>query len=80
MERNATGLVLGLALDKPLHAPELYSLEIFKKSDAEYLGKSVSLPVSLTDLELLETHIHSIAAKLSLPLKPTEFFVVSHGE
>lgn len=79
MERNATGLVLGLALDQPPKTTQLYSLETFHKGNACFLGKSISLPVSLTDLELLEVHIYSIAAKLAIPLKPAEFFVI-HGD
>lgn len=80
MERNASGLVIGVALDiPPLSAAHLYTLKIYQANSTFFLGKQVDLPISLTELELVEAHVASVAAKLSIPLKPAEFFLLVNG-
>ena len=78
MERNASGLALGIALDQDLPTPVSY-LETFHRGETSYLGKRLALPISLSELELIEAHIQSVAIKLSLVPKSSEFFLFDHG-
>lgn len=73
-------LLLGVALNYlPLLRHKInYSLQIFSVGEKHYIGKTIALPTSLAELELLETHVQSILTKLNLPLKPLELLLISH--
>jgi len=78
---KSCALLLGVAHDQLLLSNreiQNYSLQISSVGDNHYVGKTISLPATLGELELLETHVQSILTKLNFPLKPLELLLIPH--